>query len=102
MPRTTSGAINPVKFSLQLLWQSKTFVGVAIIFVLANGWSWLRHIVTPVCCDQELTVGFPMPFHISGGIAGSSDFYLLGLLLDIAIALTLAITATWIVRLLKR
>jgi len=43
-----------------------------------------------------------MPFHISGGIAGNSEFYLLGLLLDIAITLTLAVTATWIVRLIRR
>ncbi|MGI9203335.1 MAG: hypothetical protein ACR2Q3_04970 [Woeseiaceae bacterium] len=72
------------------------------MFLFANGWSWLRHYVMPACCDQEMTVGFPVPFHISGGIAGNSNFYLLGLLLDIAIVLTLAITATWIVRLLRQ
>jgi len=42
-----------------------------------------------------------MPFHISDGIAGVSNFYLLGLLLDVSIALTLAIAATWIVRLFR-
>jgi hypothetical protein len=91
-----------MEFSLRLLRQSKTFIGVTAFFVLANGWSWLRHIVAPVCCDQELTIGFPMPFHISGGIAGISSFYLLGLLLDIVITLTFAIAATWIVRLIRR
>lgn len=91
-----------MKFSLKRLQQSKTFVGIASAFLLANGWSWLRHVIAPDCCDQEVTVGFPVPFHISGGLAGKSDFYLLGLLLDIAIALTVAITATWIVRLLRR
>lgn len=90
-----------MEFSLKLLWQSKTFVGVTTFFILANGWSWLRNIVAPVCCDQELTIGFPIPFHISGGIAGTSNFYLLGLLLDVSIALTLAILATWLVRLIR-
>jgi hypothetical protein len=91
-----------VEFSLRLLRQSRTFIGVTSFFVLANGWSWLRHIIAPTCCDQEATIGFPMPFHISGGIAGNANFYLLGLLLDIAITLTLAITATWMVRLIRR
>lgn len=91
-----------MEFALRQLWQSKTFIGVTSIFVIANGWSWLRHIVAPTCCDQEVTIGFPMPFHISGGLAGDAKFYLLGLLLDVTIALTLAITATWIVRLVRR
>lgn len=49
-----------------------------------------------------MTSGFPVPFHISGGITGQSNFYLLGLLLDIAIALTAAVLITWIVRLFRR
>jgi len=48
-----------------------------------------------------MTIGFPVPFHISDGIAGLQDVYILGLLLDISIAATVAITATWIVRLFR-
>jgi hypothetical protein len=91
-----------MKFSVELLIRSWTFVGVTSAFVIANAWSWMGQRIDPVCCDQELTVGFPVPFHISGGIAGLSNFYLLGLLLDISIALTTAVTVTWIVKLVRR
>jgi len=47
-------------------------------------------------------VGFPFPFHISGGIAGVSDFYLLGLMLDLFTAVTVAISVTWFVKLFSR
>ncbi len=72
-----------------------------LIFAAANLWSWIRHRLFPVCCDQEISVGFPFPFHISGGIGGASDFYVLGLLLDIVTALTLAVLFTWIARLFR-
>jgi hypothetical protein len=91
-----------MKFSAQILLRSRTFHGVMAIFLIANAWSWIRHRFWPICCDQEITIGFPVPFHISGGIAGLSNFYLLGLLLDVSIALTSAILITWIVRLIDR
>ena len=91
-----------MKFSVQLLLRSRTFVGVIAAFTLANIWSWVSDQLWPVCCDQELAVGFPVPFHISGGIAGMSNFYLLGLLLDISIALTIALTITWLAKLVRR
>ena len=75
------------------------FIGVIVIFAGANVWTWARNRFWPVCCDQEASIGFPVPFHISGGIAGLSEFYLLGLLLDIVTALTFAVTLTWIARL---
>jgi hypothetical protein len=49
-----------------------------------------------------MTIGFPVPFYISGGIAGLSNFYVLGLLLNISIAVTAAILLTWLARLFRR
>lgn len=91
-----------MKFSLEVLWKAKSFHTMWLIFAAANFWSWLRHKLFPVCCDQEISVGFPFPFHISGGITGASAFYLLGLLLDLATAVTVAISVTWFVRFLRR
>ena len=93
--------IGAMECTAQILLRSRTFQLVTIIFVFANAWSYLRHQFWPICCDQEMTIGFPVPFHISGGIAGLSNFYFLGLFLDIAIALTVAILLAWIVRLLR-
>lgn len=91
-----------MKFSLAVLCKSTAFHTTWLFFAAANFWSWLRHRLLPVCCDQEISVGFPFPFHISGGIAGTSDFYLLGLMLDLATAVTVAISVTWFVRLIGR
>ena len=91
-----------MKFSLALLCKSTTFHTTWLIFAAANFWSWLRHKLFPVCCDQEISEGFPFPFHISGGISGVSDFYLLGLMLDLFTAVTVAISVTWIVKLFRR
>lgn len=91
-----------MEFSVRILQRSGTFIGVVAFFVLANTWSWMRHRLWPICCDQEITIGFPVPFHISGGIAGLSNFYVLGLLLDITIALTAGVLLTWFVRFIRR
>ena len=91
-----------MKFSLAVLCKSTTFHTTWLIFAAANFWSWLRRKLFPVCCDQEISVGFPFPFHISGGIAGASDFYLLGLMLDLFPAVTVAISVTWFVKLFRR
>ena len=91
-----------MKFSLAVLCKSAAFHTTWLIFAVANFWSWLRHQLFPVCCDQEISVGFPFPLHISGGIAGASDFYLLGLLLDLATAVTVAISVTWLVQIFRR
>jgi len=91
-----------MKISARALLQTKSFFGVLALFIAANVWSWVRHQIWPVCCDQEVTVGFPVPFHISGGIAGMSNFYVLGLLLDIVVALTIAVTLTWVILLIRR
>jgi hypothetical protein len=90
-----------MKFSLAVLCSSTAFYVTMLIFAAANLWSWIRHGLFPVCCDQEISVGFPLPFHISGGIVGAADFYVLGLLLDVVTALTLAVLITWIARLIR-
>lgn len=87
-----------MKFSAGMMWRSRTFWAVIAVFIVANGWSWLRHRVDPACCDREMTIGFPFPFHVSGGLAGLSEFYVFGLLLDLVVAWTVAILAVWIVR----
>lgn len=89
--------LGTMRFSVQTLLQSRTFAGIVLLFAGANAWSWARHRFWPVCCDQEVTIGFPVPFHISGGITGSAEFYLFGLLLDVVVALTAAVTLTWVV-----
>jgi hypothetical protein len=83
-------------FSFRAVGRSRAFLITIVLFAIGNAWSWLRHKIDPLCCDQEMTVGFPFPFHISGGIAGLESFYVLGLLLDIVLALTLAVLVTWI------
>ncbi len=89
-------------FSFGAVGRSRAFVITMVMFAIGNAWSWLRHKLDPLCCDQEMTVGFPFPFHMSGGIGGFESFYVLGLLLDIVIALTLAVLATWIATALKQ
>ena len=89
-------------FSFRAVGRSRSFLITIILFAIGNAWSWLRHKIDPLCCDQEMTIGFPFPFHISGGIAGLESFYVLGLLLDIVLALTLAVLVTWIATAFKK
>lgn len=91
-----------MKFSFAVLFRSAAFSSTALLFAAANLWSWIRHKLFPICCDHEISVGFPFPFHVSGGIAGISEFYILGLLLDIVTALTVAVLVTWIVEIFRR
>lgn len=90
-----------MEFRKELVIRSATFWVVTGLFLAANVWSWIRHELHPICCDQEMTIGFPVPFHISGGIAGLSNFYPIGFILDITVLATVAITATWVARLLS-
>ena len=90
-----------MKFSIRILRRSRSFIGVIALFIFANIGSWLRYHFWPIGCDQAATVGFPVPFHISDGVAGLSNFYVLGLFLDVTIALTIAVFITWIVRLVS-
>lgn len=91
-----------MSITLHKLRDSRSFQVTILLFAAANLWSWLRHRQSTLCCDQEVTVGFPFPFHISGGIAGQQGFYMLGLLLDIVIALTMAFVMMWIAHVLRR
>lgn len=90
-----------MKFSFAVLYKSIAFRITLLLFAGLNLWSWAKHRLFPICCDQEISFGFPFPFHISGGIAGASDFYILGLLLDIATALTVAVLITWIAEIFR-
>ncbi len=90
-----------MSFSFSALGKSRTFLATALLFVIANAWSWLKQRLFPICCDQEITIGFPFPFHISGGLAGVENFYVLGLLLNIVLAFTLAVSAAWIAAAVK-
>ena len=90
-----------MKFSFDLLWRSWIFWIVVAAFVVANLLSVILPRLDPACCDQEISIGFPFPIHVSGGIAGGSDFYLSGLLLDILLTWTIAVLVVWIVRLVR-
>jgi len=90
-----------MKLTTGLLVRSIAFQITLLLFGGLNVWTWVRHRYFPICCDQEISYGFPFPIHISGGIMGESDFYILGLLLDIAIALTSAVLVTWIVKMIR-
>lgn len=90
-----------MKFSVDLLWRSWIFWFVVAAFALANLASAVLPRLDPACCDREISIGFPFPIHVSGGIAGVSDFYVFGLLLDLLLAWTIAVLVVWIVRLLR-
>lgn len=83
-----------MRISAALLRRSRTFTGVIAAGVLANLVSALRVVVTPDCCRS---VGFPFPV-VSLEAGRATDFYLLGLLLDVAVTVTLALLLTWLVR----
>lgn len=72
-----------------------------LLFAALNLGSWISYRYFPVCCDQQTSFGFPFPVHISGDITGESQTYLLGMLLDVAVALTVALLVTWIAELIK-
>ena len=85
-----------MKLTLDSLFRSIAFRTTLFLFLGLNVWTWVTHRFFPVCCDQQSSYGFPFPMHISGGITGASEYYVLGLLLDVAIALTSAVLVTWI------
>lgn len=85
-------------FSFAKLHASRSYWTILALFAAANLWSWLAYrLREPECCDQLIAIGFPFPFFVSGGIAGRSDVLVTGLLLDLVLAWTLAVIATWIV-----
>jgi hypothetical protein len=68
-----------MKLTIGLVGRSIAFRTTLLLFGGLNAWTWARHRYSPVCCDQEISFGFPFPFHISGGIMGESNFYILRL-----------------------
>lgn len=87
-----------MKISLQLLRRSRTFWIVLGLAGLANLISWLRGRVTEECCE---TTGFPFPWIVRENPDAPADFHVLGLLLDLTVTITLALTLVWIVRALS-
>lgn len=86
-----------MKFSFASVHATKSYWATLLLFAAANLWTWLRHRLSePECCDRLIGVGFPFPFHVSGGIAGRDDLLVTGLLLDLVIAWTFAVIAAWI------
>lgn len=88
-------------FSFQKLWRSRVFRVTVALFAIGNAYSGLSQRFNSSSSAQEITVGFPVPFHISSAITDAENFYFLGLLLDIAIAFTVAVVLTWIRELLR-
>ena len=79
-----------MRFRLQIIWQSRSFWTVVGLFLFANLWTVIAH---PECCDRYDGIGFPLPFHLSGGIAGIAEFYPISLALNVLSVLTIAVIA---------
>ena len=89
-----------MKLSYSGLITAPSFRVTLLLFAGLNLASWVRFRFFLPCCEQATSFGFPFPVHISGGIDGSANYYMLGLLLDIVIALTVALLVTWIAKLI--
>ena len=78
-----------MEFSLATIKRSRAFWATVAFFVIASIASGL------------LGSSFGFPFPIVAMTPSGTTFYVFGLLLDIAIALTAAVTGVWIVRSLR-
>jgi hypothetical protein len=88
-----------MKFEFSEVYRSAIFRITLFLLVALNIASGVRFFFFAECCDQSSSFGFPFPIQI--GAAGEAEFYLLGLLLDVAIALTVAVLFTWLSKLMK-
>jgi len=88
-----------LRISPGIVLRSRAFWVTIGLSALANLWTLLTH---PQCCDQFDRIGFPFPFHLSGGFAGVSTFYPLGLALNLLVTLTLALIAARVALAFKR
>ena len=78
-----------MNFSLATIKRSRAFWATVAFFVVASIASGL------------LGSSFGFPFPVVAATPSGSTFYLLGLLLDLAVAWTAAITGVWIIRSLR-
>ena len=85
-----------MKVSARVLRRSRAFWGVITAFLVANLLSALLPGIGDVEPGQETSIGFPFPFYVNHGIGGASEFYLSGLLLDLVVPPTVAISIVWI------
>lgn len=78
-------------FRLALLRQSRTFWLTLALFAIGNAWSILRYSTESWCCTDEKIFGFPFPFYVSDTAGNSSEFLYFGFLLNLVLAITVAI-----------
>ena len=77
-----------MRINSRLVFRSRAFWAILALFALLNLLTFFLH---PECCDRFDGIGFPLAFHLSGGIAGISEFYPISLLLNVVIAVTVAL-----------
>ena len=76
-----------MRFSAGMLWQSRTFWAVVMVFLLANSATFVR-------IEAGASAGFPFPIYRTD----PSSFYVFGLLLNLALIWTTAVIAVWLAR----
>ena len=91
-----------MKITAGMIRRSRTFWGVIAAFLVANLLSAVLPAIGPAQSGQEISIGFPFPVHVSDGVSRASEFYLSGLLLDLVVPPTVAISIVWIGRLIGR
>lgn len=86
-----------MKITRRKLGRSRTFWSVLALFLLANAFSFgrLARLAGPPAEDH--TAGFPFPAYVLGPYQ-PGHVYVYGALLNLATALTAAVTAVWIAR----
>ncbi|MDH4109973.1 MAG: hypothetical protein OEW35_16935 [Gammaproteobacteria bacterium] len=89
-----------MKISGAMLWRSRSFWSVLGVFLAANAWSFGRLARTAAPCLEYQSAGFPFPAYAFGpDLPGR--VYVTGAMLDLATALTVAVTVVWFVRALR-
>ena len=68
------------------------FVLNVLVCILVNVYAY--SVANPPCCDRSVSFGFPLPLGTTGGYAGGY-LSLPGLIFDIAIWLSVSVTAGW-------
>jgi hypothetical protein len=71
-----------------------------VLIAVLNAGSWVRFQFFPAGNDSQSSFGLPFPVYITDSFEATATFYIFGLLLDIAVALTTAILVTWLVEML--
>ena len=91
-----------MKVEFARLRRAVAFRVTLLVFLALNAGSWIRFQFFAETGIGQSSFGYPFPIRINDGFEATSNFYLLGLLLDIAIALTVAVLVTWLVAIATR